>query len=396
MAQHFAYLSQLDTVPADGFYKISISPAIAGYLKSDFSDIRLYDSASQEVPYLLQREEPVQYKQLFKEYEIVSRISKPLSGTSLVLRNASRSNINNISLIIQNTNAAKKAQLSGSNNGRDWYTIDDQFIIQPTRSQSATSEVKALDFPLSDYEFYKLDINDSLSAPIHIIKAGYYDTYAENGKYTQIEGLQLTQRDSSALRQTFVHIHLKQPVSVDKLQINVTSPVYYMRQVEIKAVQKIKDKRKREQSYYQTVASAVLNSSADNVIFPDTLYTQDFYLLIHNEDNVPLQMSEVKAYQLNTYMIAFLKRGENYQLKFGQAGLNAPHYDLAYFKDKLPVNIPAIQANTIQPVASQQTIPNSGTAWFNNKMLLWATLGIVILLLGYMSFQMVKDMKSNQ
>jgi hypothetical protein len=183
---------------------------------------------------------------------------------------------------------------------------------------------------------------------------------------------------------------------VDKLQINVTSPVYYLRQVEIKAVQRIKDKRKREQNYDQTVASAVLNSSADNVIFPDALYTQDFYLLIHNEDNVPLQISEVKAYQLNTYMIAFLKRGENYQLKFGQAGLNAPHYDLAYFKDKLPVNIPAIQANTIQPVASQQVIENSGTAWFNNKMLLWATLGIVILLLGYMSFQMVKDMKSNQ
>jgi hypothetical protein len=91
-----------------------------------------------------------------------------------------------------------------------------------------------------------------------------------------------------------------------------------------------------------------------------------------------------------------LKRGENYQFKFGQAGLNAPHYDLAYFKDKLPVDISAIQANTIQPVASQPVIENSGTAWFNNKMLLWATLGIVILLLGYMSFQMVKDMKSNQ
>jgi hypothetical protein len=151
MAQDFLYQAQLDTVPADGFYKISISPRIAGYLKSDLSDIRLYNGSSQEVPYILQREEPVQYRQLFREYEIISQVSKPLSGSRLILRNPSRSKINNISLIIQNTNAAKKAQLSGSNDARAWYTINDHFVIQPARSQLATSEVKALDFPLSYY-----------------------------------------------------------------------------------------------------------------------------------------------------------------------------------------------------------------------------------------------------
>ncbi len=174
LAQTFLYEAKLDTVPADGFYKISLNPLIMGKLKPNLSDIRLYEGSSQEIPYILQQEEPVQYKKLFKEYEIVSKISQPKSGTSLILRNAGRSKINNISLEIQNTNATKKAQLSGSNDARHWYTIDDGFVLQPVKSKSATSEVKSLEFPLSEYEYYKLDIDDSLSAPMkHQLRTKY-------------------------------------------------------------------------------------------------------------------------------------------------------------------------------------------------------------------------------
>lgn len=396
MAQEFLYQAQLDTVPADGFYKINISPRISGYAKPDLADVRLYTPSLEEVPYILQREEPVQYTKLFREYEMVSKISKPASGTTLILRNPARSKINNISLIIQNTNASKKAQLSGSNNATDWYSIDDHFMIQPVKNQLATSEVKALSFPLNDYEYYKLYINDSLSAPLNILKAGYYDTYTESGKYTEIEGLQMVQRDSTAIKQTFVHVQLKQPVYVDKLLLDIASPSYYKRQLEIKTVRITTDKRKREKVEHTRVASAILNSSSDNTIFPDQFYAKDFYLLIYNEDNAPLQIKGVRAYQLNTYLIASLKKGETYQLKFGQPDLNAPQYDLAYFKDKFPPDIPILQPAAILANTSKQQTTGPNTAWFANKMLIWAALGLVILLLAYMSFQMVKDMKGKQ
>jgi hypothetical protein len=392
-AQYFRYQAPLDTIRQEGFYKISLSPQITGYLEPGMPDIRLFDSALREVPYILQREEPVQYKQLFNEYEIISKVSTPAAGTSLVLRNAARSKINNISLIIQNTNAAKKAQLSGSNNAREWYTINDRFVIQPANSQLATSEVKALDFPLSDYEYYKLDMNDSVSAPINIIKAGYYDTYAESGKYVPIEGVQIKQRDSVSLKQTFVHVHIPYPTVIDKLVVEVASPAYYLRQVEVKVAKVTRDKRKRERVTYQTVASGTLHSAGNTAVFPNQLQAQDFYLLIHNADNVPLQISAVKAYQLNTYMVASLQKGETYQLRFGQADLTAPVYDLAYFKEELPAGIHVIQPGTVTTIAGQQAVPNTSTAWFSNKLLIWGAIGLVILLLGYMSFQMIKEMK---
>ncbi len=396
IAQNFLYQAQLDTIAADGFYRITISPQIAGYLKANLSDIRLYSKDLQEVPYLVQQEHPVQYKKLFKEYEIVSKISKPKSGTTLIMRNARKSKINNIHLIIQNTNATKKAQLSGSHDANEWYSIDDGFMIYPVKNQSATSEIKALEFPLSEYEYYRLDIQDSLSAPINIIKAGYYDTYAENGKYTQVEGLRFIQKDSATLKQTYVYIQLNQPALIDKLKLDITAPTYYLRPVEVKVPTITKDKRKRQRTFYETVVYTTLKSSADKTIFPDSFHAKEFYLLIHNEDNIPLQIADVKAYQLNRYLVAFLKKGEAYQVKVGNENLHAPQYDLAYFTDKLPENIPVIQVKSILPVSSSAIASDSGSTFFTNKWLIWAAIGLVIVLLSYLSFRMVKDMKSNQ
>ena len=396
IAQNFMYQAQLDTIVEDGFYRITISPQIAGYLKAGLSDIRLYNKDLQEVPYLMQQEQPVQYKKLFREYEIVSKISKPKSGTSLILRNASRSKINNIHLIIQNTNATKKAQLSGSHDANEWYSIDDGFILYPVKNQSATSEIKALEFPLSEYEYYKLDIQDSLSAPINIIKAGYYDTYAENGKYTPLEELKFIQKDSAALKQTFVYIQLKQPALVDKLELAITAPTYYLRPVEVNVPTITVDKRKRQKTFYETVAYTTLKSSADKTIFPKSFHAKEFYLLIQNEDNTPLQIADVKAYQLNRYLVAFLKKGEAYQIKFGNDNLQAPQYDLAYFTDKLPETIPVLQVKSILPVSSSATASDSDSTFFTNKWLIWAAIALVIVLLSFLSFRMVKDMKSNQ
>jgi hypothetical protein len=193
-----------------------------------------------------------------------------------------------------------------------------------------------------------------------------------------------------------VYIHLQHPLSIDKLVVNVASPAYYLRQAEVKAAYTTRDKRKREKIGYETVASATLSSSADTAIFPGSLYTQDFYLLIHNADNVPLQIKDVKAYQLNTYLIASLKKGETYHIRFGQNKLSSPVYDLAYFTDKLPASIPAIQVQAISAIAPTPATESSGTFWFADKMLIWGVIGLVILLLGYMSFQIVKDMRRNQ
>jgi hypothetical protein len=57
-AGEFAVSSGLDPVQATGFYRIQLDPGLISYAKHDYSDIRILDSRSREIPYLFREETP--------------------------------------------------------------------------------------------------------------------------------------------------------------------------------------------------------------------------------------------------------------------------------------------------------------------------------------------------
>jgi hypothetical protein len=254
------------------------------------------------------------------------------------VHNNEKNKINNISLHIKNANVNKKVKLSGSSDSRSWYIIEDDYLLQSVYNNNTTSEVRLLDFPLSDYEYYKLEINDSLSAPLNIIKAGYYDTYTENGKYMLISKASFRQRDDTLPKQTFVGITLDQPTFIDKLEVEVAAPSLYFRQAIIYATIKEKGRKGREKLVYKSVSSAELKSGSSNTIYLSDFRAKNFHLVINNEDNPPLQIQNIKAYQLNVYLIAELRKGARYSLQFGNQAIGQPAYDLQYFTDKIPAH----------------------------------------------------------
>jgi hypothetical protein len=389
-AQDFRYTAPVDPVAESGFHKILLSPAITGAVQADFADLRLQDAQGREVPYLLTREQPLQRTTRFREYELVSQRMQEKKGTSLILRNPQRSRINNISLQIKNASVRKQAQLSGSNDARTWYVINERYELQPIANTAETSEVKLLDFPLSDYEYYKLDINDSLSPPLNILKAGYYDTYTEDGKYTRIPGLSVQVADSAARKQTYVRLTLDQPALVDKLTFRVVSPAYYRRTARLGEMQVITGKRKKDtRTAFVSLADFELKSGEETSVLLPGARLEDFYFIIDNADNPPLQLSEIQAYQLNTYVTAQLEGGQAYRMQFGNERLRAPAYDLAYFGGKIPAEVPVL--NTGEMTALSAADSPESTAFFTSNFFIWIALGITILGLGYMSFRLMTE-----
>lgn len=87
-------------------------------------------------------------------------------------------------------------QLSGSDDKADWYIIKDNYELESLFNHRETEEVTILHFPLSDYEYYRLDINDSPSLPIKILKAGHFDTSFAKAKYLELPSPVLKQADS--------------------------------------------------------------------------------------------------------------------------------------------------------------------------------------------------------
>jgi len=390
--QQFQYQAELAPISADNFYKIQLTPAIIAHLQNRFHDIRLYNEKKQEVPYLVVREQPVQTRKLFRPYEVVSQTSTPNVGTSVILRNPSQSRINNISLIIRNSNIRKRARLSGSADARTWYGIREDFWLQAIYSNTATTEVKLLNLPLSDYEYYKLEINDSVSAPLNILSAGYYDTYAENGKYMALPEVKFRQTDSSAVKQTFIRFALPAPVLADLISFEVSGPALYRRQATLFRAQIRKRKRwRRPYKTYEPVASFQLQSNGENTFALPDFNANDFYLVIDNQDSPPLQIKHIRFYLLNTYLVASLQKGQAYQLQFGDAKTKAPAYDLSYFKDNIPSQLPIITPGEI--ITLNRPDKTKSATFFRNKNIIWVAIILVIGLLGFMTYQMLQETK---
>ncbi|MDB5260850.1 MAG: hypothetical protein JWQ14_131, partial [Adhaeribacter sp.] len=301
----------------------------------------------------------------------------------------SRRNINNISLLIKNTNVRKKARLSGSNDDRTWYALEDNYYLHSLYSRAATAEVNLLNFPLSDYEYYQLEINDSTSAPLNILKAGYYDTYSENGKYTPVPGVRFTQTDSAAVKQTFIFFRTKAPVPADKITFSINGPAYYLRQATL--YQAIYQKKRRRKTYktYEPVASFRLQSDKENTFSLSGFKSDDFYLGVHNQDNPPLQLKNIQFYFLNTYLVAPLQKEQPYYLQFGNEEIWPPNYDLAYFKDTIPAQLQIIAPAHIKALTPPDAPPTATI--FTNKNIIWVAIILVIGLLGFMTYRMLQE-----
>jgi hypothetical protein len=381
--EKFVRKAELPEVKQSGFYNILLEPTITSHLKGDLSDIRIYNQ-DKEVPYIL-TSETSSSSTAFHEYKIIDNKSVS-KWTRLILQNASKSEINNISLLIKNSDVKKKARLSGSDDQTNWYIIKDNYNLEAVYSTHNTAEVKILDFPLSDYEYYKLEIEDSLSAPIKILKAGFYDTRFEEAKYLTLPSSSVTQRDSSD-KNTYIKVSFGSPQMIDRLKIEIKNPEYFLRKIQLAKL--IKDKKI---NYWETIQKDELKSNNDNTIMLDHLFTDHFYIIIENNDNLPLKIGSIKGYQLTHYLTAQLDAGQSYVLKFGNKEISYPTYDLEFFRDSLPNSIPLLKATNVTNINSLQP-KDKRDDFFKSTIWIWLAIAAIISFLGYMSYRMLKEMK---
>ncbi len=396
----FEWESPVDSVPSDGYYNILLKPEVTGRLKNDLSDIRIYENGEKEVPYLCKRETAISYKTLFREYAIVEKKNTPKCCTNLILHNPSKNRIDNISLIIKNSDVTKKAKLSGSDDNRTWYVIRDNYFFQAMYDNSETTEIKLIDFPTSNYTYYKLEIDDSKNGPVNIIKAGYYNTYEENGKYTEIKVPIISQKDSLKNKRSYIDVKFDRSFYADKIAIVVDGPIFYLRQINIISVVYYKNEKDSVQKPYEKmVLNGELNSATDNTFYLSNYAMSELKIIIENKDDQPLKIRSVKAYQLNNCITAQLQKDKKYSLRFGSKEMLPAEYDIKYFQDKIPSNTPTVYTGDIvnikkQPASNAQE--QESYTFFTNKKMVWAVIILVILLLGFVSLKMLREINSKK
>jgi hypothetical protein len=374
-------------VEKDGFYRIRLSPGIVSYLTPGFANVRVTDDNGFETPYLLDEESPVFSTTSFRDYKMDKNVRAGCC-TELLFHNPDKVPINNISLQIRNAQTYKDADLLGSDDRSQWYALRAAFTIYPVDNQQETAEVRIMDFPLSNYGFYKLVIDDSTTAPLNIMKAGYYETSTEQGRYSEVPEVKLQSEEKSIEKETWVTLTMDTTALIDKLVLQVSGPAFYHRQAEVYARRWYPDRRGKMIESMDYLEGFAITSGQEPSLRLGSVRAKELVVKISNQDNQPLVVSGAQLFQLNRYLVVWLAAAKNYTITVGEERQAAPDYDLGFFRDSIPAE--PVQLSTGDLLLSETALEASTTI-FTNRNIIWVAILLVIVLLGYMSRKLIKE-----
>jgi hypothetical protein len=123
--------------------------------------------------------------------------------------------------------------------------------------------------------------------------------------------------------------------------------------------------------------------------FENTL-TSRLKITIQNNDNKPLRLSSLQL-KGNIYEIIarFDEPKNEYALYYGNEKATNPVYEIEEFENKIPVNLTSVnigaeQQNPAYSIKIEKPL-------FENKAWLWVLMVVIIGLLGWFSFKMLKN-----
>lgn len=385
--QNFGYKVNVDSVLESGYSNILLSPEITSKMNAPFFDIRLYDAKKNEVPYLFHQEQRTNEQDLFVEYKIIEKQHfKNHYYTRLVIQNPNKTKINNIVLRIKNADVRKRLKLNASYDNKNWYVLKDNYYYNSIVSENNTSEIRVLNFPLSDYTYYELLIKDYFDNPINILQAGYYNRVVENGKYSILKKIIYTSTEIK--KETIIAIPTKGNY-VDQISFEIDASKYYLREAEVYVLRDSKRKNQTTRKE-ETISTFNLVSNSRNTLFLDNIKEDTLFIRIKNNDDAPLKINNINLFQLNKYLTAELTANQSYHLLFSDKNAQKPNYDLKYFADSIPTNIKVIGTGGVEKISNSETAKT--TSGFSlEKYWLWIVIIVVAALLFYMSVSLVKE-----
>ncbi|PIF31245.1 hypothetical protein CLU81_1731 [Flavobacterium sp. 9] len=382
--------AKLKKATENGMHEIVLSPEIRSFSKQDLSDIRIFDSKGNEIPYFIQNIKDVSSNS-FVEYSIISKTVSPKKTTSIIIEIPSNKKNNQLSLFIANSDVEKKCSISGSDNQKEWFGISDSQILSNLNSTSETSVIKTISYPLSTYRYLKIDFDDRKTLPINVLKVGNFDTQLQKGALQEIVPKKSFTTEDHSKKETQIHILFNAPQVINQISFEISKPTYYNRHAIL--FRKVKQETRRKSSIIeQEIASFELNSNEKNIITIPEIFQKEFYIKIENHDNQPLSVSTIKYSQKPISIVADLSSDESYILKTGNKTLTEPDYDLSNFKNNIAVSLPKISIYDIQQKTSDKNHIENKSFW-QQSWFMWLCIILGGITIFFFTASLVKDLK---
>lgn len=391
IAQHFKTTAQLSDIYTSGLHTMLVSPSIRSFSKVDLQDLRLFSADQKEVPYYISKDSRYNSSVDFEKYPIVSKEIKPNKSTNIIIENIEGKIIDDIVLNIRNSRLKKNCNVSGSNDQNQWFGLLDDFELVNLENPKDTNIFVNIKLPKSNYRFLKVQINDSISAPIDILQIGNFRHSWVNGKLLSVMPTEVLTTTNVKQKKTHIRIRFNQSQIIENIDFQITNPNLYKRKCRILTTGALLKNQNEIQEKTLTVFE--LNSKTKNSIQLPTLFEKEFVIEIENEDNPPLEIEKITFSQLPIYMIADLEANESYTLKTNCLTLMAPIYDIENFRNQDFSTFPTASFSKVKQMEGIVVTQNDVKMFWQEKWFLWLCIGIAGLTIVYFSSSLLKEMK---
>lgn len=371
------------------WHSISLPDELYKNANAGFEDLRIFGVSGKdtvEVPYLLkQRADQINTKEVsFKQINQ----STNENGFYYTFQAPAGSTINQINLSFKQTNFDWQVTLAGSNDNKEWFGILKNYRILSIQNTDTDYKFTKLKFPDAKYQYFRIAIKCNVHP--HLIAAKLNKTDTVGGVYKQANSLNYHLSNDAVQKQTVIEVNLKNPVPLSYLKLKAQSDFDFYRSFKIEAATDSFKSEKGMQYNYTGIYDGTISSLEETAFsFPNTI-TSKLRITIQNNDNKPLRISNLEL-KGNAYEIIarFEDLKANYAIYYGNEKSTAPSYEIEKFEKKIPTNLTTVsvgneEKNPAYTIKTEKPL-------FENKIWLWVLMTIIIVLLGWFSFKMLKN-----
>ncbi len=331
---------QTFSVSTTGLVKINLPVETLNAARPALEDLRLYDDAGTEIPYVLAR--PVPAPKIIQNAKTF-QASLNANNTVITLETGLVQPLDAVTLETPAGDFIKAVRIEGSADGKSWRTLAQGRPIFRQAYGAANLEIP---FPPTAAKWLRLTVDDQRSQPVPFTGAR---VHAASGESAPMETTLVTiaERDENP-GETRLALDLGAAnLDVASLQVE-TAELLFTRQISI-AVPQISEDAIREQMIGQGVIYRVGvegQPASENLSVPleNRVRSRELILFIKNGDSPPLSIKTVRAERRPVYLVFLARQPGTFHLLTGNARCATPRYDLA----ALGMNLKSVPVALVQ------------------------------------------------
>lgn len=392
----YDYSREVKPVNETGFYKIKIGSAVIDRT-GHYRVFEMNEKDTLEVPYVIEEYDNSTYdKNSFRYLNIIDKsfIANKTSYTTLIVD--SGVTYSSVYLNFSAPEFFKDVTLEGSNDNKIWKTIiENEKVFHYFRPPYDHYYRNKISFEPITYKYIRV-ITDDSDAPKLDLSSAYLPLIEEvsNGD-GELLPTGVIRTEDKANKKTVIECSFRRMYFIGCIQIKVDNELPYRREVEVEFLTQNTSNDK-----WVVFGKSVISSNSSNKIYFKNYSLRDanfktikMRVTIHNLDDRPLGNISIDAFTHQEILKCRLEKGKKYALVYGKENDNIPQYDLAYFKNAIPLNLKYAELGLESKIAKPST--EIKRPLISKQVWVWIALTAGVLLIGIFALKLLKQEESD-